>query len=155
MNSWDRVLDFWDKDWKGDSWNGRNLRDELAAHSAAQASDSGSLEGYTVWGIALHVLRIKEMLLAELDGRTPVWPEGEERFPAVPQGGLTENRWAEIQALLAKTHDALLAKVRTLDEVFLETKFQPWDVSWGNALTWASSHDVYHVTQIRNMKPAA
>lgn len=155
MNSWNRLLDFWDKDWKGDSWNGRNLRDELAAHSAAQAADTRSLGGYTVWGIALHVLRIKEMLLAELEGRAPVWPEGEERFPAVPTQGLTEDRWVEVQDILAKTHDALVAKARTLDEAFLESEFRPWEVSWGNAFTWASSHDVYHTAQIRNMKPSA
>ena len=152
MDAWTRLLDFWDRDWKGQSFDGRNLKDELLAHPARLAASDRTVEQYTVWGVALHVHKFKELLLASLENREPSWPEGDEDFPPVPADGLTEPKWLETIGLMDETHEALLDKARTLDEAFLETTFTPWEISWGEVFTWASGHDGYHVAQIRNMK---
>ncbi len=151
MNAWIRQLDMWDRDWKGKSFNGRNLREELLAHSARDAASDRNHEEYTVWGVALHVHRYKELLLAHLENREPRWPDGEEDFPPVPSGGLTEPQWLETVGLMDETHEALVAKARTLDETFLETTFPPWEITWGEVFAWAVGHDGYHTAQIRNM----
>jgi len=152
MNAWTRSLDMWDRDWKGKSFNGPNLREELLAHPAQEAASDRNAEEYTVWGVALHVHKYKEMMLALLEGREPVWPEGDEDFPPVPEGGLTEPKWLEVIGLMDETHDALVAHARGLDEPFLETVFPPWEISWGETFAWAVGHDGYHTAQIRNMK---
>lgn len=151
MDHWQRQLDMWDREWQGKSFNGRSLRDELLAHPAAEVASDRTVEEYTVWGVALHVHRYKELFLSLLEGRDPVWPEGEEDFPPVPEN-LTEPRWLETIETMSTTHDALLAKARTLDEAFLETVFPPWEITWGEAFAWAVGHDGYHTAQIRNMR---
>jgi len=152
MTQWERLLEAWDRDWAGPSFNGRCLRDELALHPARDAASGRNHEEYTVWGVALHVHKFKELLLAHLEGRDPVWPEGDDDFPPVPTGGLTEERWIGTIHALHETHEALLARARTLDEAFLDTEFAPWQISWGEVFTWAAGHDGYHTAQIRNMK---
>jgi hypothetical protein len=152
MNSWIRLLDYWDRDWKGQALDGRSLREELLAHPAREAISDRTYEGYTVWGVALHVHRYKEILLSTLEKREAEFPEGDEDFPAVPEAGLTEPKWLEAIGLMDETHEALIGHARTLDEPFLETLFEPWQMSWGTAFTWAAGHDRYHVAQIRNMK---
>lgn len=152
MNSWTRLLDMWDRDWHGKSFNGRSLRDELLAHSAEDAVSDRNFEGYTVWGVAFHVHKYKEQMLAILENREPRWPAGDDDFPPVPQGGLTEPRWLEVIDLMDKTHGALVTRARQLDETFLETLFIPWEITWGETFTWAFGHDGYHTAQIRNMK---
>jgi len=152
MNAWHRLLDYWDRDWRGPALDGRSLREELLAHPAREAASDRTFEGYTVWGVAQHVHRYKEILLAALEKRDPVFPEGDEDFPAVPEGGLTEPKWLEAIGQFDDTHEALLAHARTLDEAFLESEFEAWQMSWGTMFTWAAGHDRYHVAQIRNMK---
>ena len=152
MNAWIRLLDYWDRDWKGEPFDGRCLRDELLAHPAGEAVSDRNHEEYTIWGVALHVHKFKELLLAELEGREAAWPEGDDDFPPVPEKGLTEPKWLETIGLMDETHEALVAKARTLDEAFLETTFAPWEMTWGTVFTWAAGHDRYHVAQIRNMK---
>lgn len=152
MSVWQRLMDGWDRDWKGQSFNGRCLMEELSAHSAQEASTDRTVEGYTVWSVALHVHRYKELMLAQLEGRAPVWPEGDDDFPALPEGGLDEKRWIATIHHLDATHQELVARARTLDEAFLETVFEPWQITWAETFVWAAGHDGYHTAQIRNMK---
>lgn len=152
MNAWTRQLDMWDRDWKGQSYNGRNLRDELLAHPARDAASDRNHEEYTVWGVALHVHKFKELMLATLENRDPVWPEGDEDFPPLPAKGLTEPDWLEVIGRMDDTHEALVTRARTLDEAFLDTIFPPWEMPWGEMFAWAMGHDGYHTAQIRNMK---
>lgn len=152
MGVWERQLDMWTREWSGPGFNGRCLMEELRAHSADQASSDRNLEEYTVWAVALHVHKYKEMMLAELEGRAADYPAGDDDFPPVPDEGLTEKRWAEVIAVMAQTHEALVSKALPLDESFLETEFPPWKITWGEAFAWAVGHDSYHTAQIRNMK---
>jgi hypothetical protein len=92
MTGWLRLIDYWDREWKGKSFNGLCEREELRARSAAQAADAHTVEGYTVWGVALHLHRYKEIFLARLEGRDPRFPAGDEDFPALPADGLTDGR---------------------------------------------------------------
>jgi hypothetical protein len=152
MGVWERQLDMWDRDWRGQSYNGRSLRDELLAHPAAAASTDRNHEEYTVWGVALHVYKFKETMLAHLEGREPEFPYGDEDFPPVPDGGLTEPVWLEAIGRMDETHEALVTRARGLDETFLETVYPEWEISWGETFAWAVGHDGYHTAQIRNMK---
>jgi len=152
MNPWIRLIDYWDREWKGESFNGRCLREELAAHTAPQASDTHTVEGYTVWGVGLHVHRYKEIFLARLEGREPVFPAGDLDFPPVPAEGLTQARWQDVQAAMAATHDALSARARTLEEPFLDASFDGGEMPWAEGLISVFTHDFYHGAQIRNMK---
>jgi len=152
MGVWQDQLDQWDREWQGPSFNGRSLREELLAHPAAAAATDRNLEEYTVWGVALHVHRYKETMLAHLEGREPRLPYGDEDFPPVPAGGLTEPLWLEAIGLMDETHQALVDRARTLDEAFLASVYPPWEITWGQTFAWAAGHDSYHVAQIRNMK---
>lgn len=151
MKSWNRLLDQWDREWAGPSFNGRSLREELLAHPAREAISDRNHEEYTVWGVALHVHRYKELLLAHLENRDLHWIEGDDDFPSVPEGGLTEPRWLETIGHMDQTHHTLVTRARELDEAFLETIFPPWEISWGVVFSWAVGHDGYHTAQIRNM----
>ena len=110
-----------------------------------------NLEEYTVWGVALHLHRYKEIFLARLEGRDPQFPAGDEDFPAVPAEGLTEGRWLAVLTTMDATHDALSARARTLDEPFLDTSFDGGDMTWAEGLISVFTHDFYHVAQIRSM----
>ena len=151
MTGWLRLIDYWDREWKGESFNGRCLRDELAAHTAAQACYDRNVEGYSVWGVGLHVHRYKEIFLAKLEGREPVFPAGDFDFPAVT-AGLTDATWLEVISQMERTHDALSARARTLEEPFLDTSFDGGEMTWAEGLISVFTHDFYHVAQIRNMK---
>ena len=150
MGAWDRVLDFWDREWSGGSYNGRCLREELLARPARDVTSDRNHEEYTVWGVALHVHKYKEMFLAHLENREPSYPYGDDDFPPVP-GGVTEPQWLEVIGTMDETHRKLLDRCRTFDEAFLASQFPVWEMPWGDALTWASGHDGYHTAQIRNM----
>lgn len=152
MGAWTRQLDMWDRDWKGQSFNGRCLKEELSAHSAAEAISDRNLEEYTVWGVALHVHKYKELMLSLLEGREPNYPAGDDDFPPVPQGGLSEKEWIGMIHAFDEVHGALVTRARGLDGAFLETVFPPWGITWGEAFAWATGHDGYHTAQIRNMK---
>jgi len=152
MDGWLRLINYWDREWKGESFNGRCLRDELASYTAAQAADDHTVEHYTVWGVGLHVHRYKEIFLARLEGREPVFPAGDEDFPTLPEGGLTEAAWSAAQKAMAATHDALSARARTLKEAFLDTPFDGGAMTWAEGLISVFTHDFYHVAQIRNMR---
>ena len=152
MGAWIRMLDMWDRDWHGRSFNGRCLFEELAAHTAFDAVLDRNFEEYTVWGVALHVHKYKEMMLANLEGREPALPEGEDEFPPLPNGGITEERWIGLLHAMDATHNALVTRARALDEAFLDTSFAPWEITWGETFAWAAGHDGYHTAQIRNMK---
>jgi len=150
VNPWVRLIDYWDREGKGESFNGRCLKDELASRSAAQASSADTVEGYSVWGVALHVHRYKEIFLARLEARAPRFPAGDEDFPPVPVA-LTEEDWHEVQAAMALTHDALSTRARTLGEPFLDTSFDGGAMTWAEGLISVFTHDFYHVAQIRSM----
>ncbi len=152
MDAWSRLINYWDREWKGDSFNGRCLRDELAAQTANQVVDADTLEGFTVWGVALHVHRYKEIFLARLEGRAPGFPEGDQDFPPVPKDRVTEARWQAALARMEATHDALSARARTLDERFLDRSFDGGEMTWAEGLISVFTHDFYHVAQIRNMR---
>lgn len=152
MNTWLRLIDYWDREWKGGSFNGRCLRDELASHSADQAIDTQTVEGFTVWGVGLHVHRYKEIFLARLEGRGPVFPAGDSDFPSIPEAGLDEARWRATLAQMEATHDALSARARTLEEHVLDGSFDGGEMTWAEGLISVFTHDFYHVAQIRSMK---
>ena len=151
MDSWLRLIDYWDREWEGESFNGRCLRDELAAHTAAQAADTHTVEGFTVWGVGLHVHRYKEIFLARLEEREPVFPGGDFDFPPVPQE-LTDLRWEAAILQMEKTHNALSARAKGLKEAFLDGSFDGGEMTWAEGLISVFTHDFYHVAQIRSMK---
>ena len=152
MTGWLRLIDYWDREWKGESFNGRCVGDELASSTAEEAVSSRTVEGYTVWGVGLHLHRYKEIFLAKLEGREPAYPEGDFDFPPAPEGGVTEHRWRSVLSQMGRTHDALSARTRLLEESFLDRSFDGGAMTWAEGLISVFTHDFYHVAQIRNMK---
>jgi hypothetical protein len=150
MNAQNDYL-FWlsDAEFRGKSLNGPSLIETLRSLSAAEATSTDTYEGYTAWGVALHVLWFKHLVGRALDADLPPYPHEESGWPALPED-LGEESYKSMIAELEASHDALMKAVRGAPER-LADPMPRWNMPIGQAFAWVVAHDTNHNTQIRNM----
>ena len=115
-----------------------------------QVTMTDTLEGYTVWGITLHVASWKWLLADILGGNPRPWPYQREDWPKLDEVP-TKAVWQKIiDDLIAAHHDYMKALEGLSDEK-LDEEHKEWKIPHWQFITWMSSHDVFHGAQIRNM----
>lgn len=139
----------------GTSFNGPSLMKTLRGLTAAQAASEATYEGYSAWGVALHLMYWKHELTEALNAAMgePFPPanfpyEGKD-FPLLPKV-LTEDAWTEARAELAAQHTFYMVALRSFPVMRLDEKMA-WGCTFGEAIAWMATHDTYHTAMIRNM----
>lgn len=111
-----------------------------------------SYEGYSVWGISLHALYRKWVMLPLLGGgtRPELFPYEERDWPEAPAAGGQE-AWTELLRRLEAVHGAYLEALAALRPDRMGEPVEAWGCTLGEAAEAMCHHDLYHLVQIRNM----
>jgi hypothetical protein len=144
------VTEIANREFNGECYNGPNFLTTLHSLSLEQVISTETLEGYSVYGIALHVLLCKHMMCRHLEGQIEEYPYDKADFPKVP-GRVEEADWQQILDKLVEYHDALNRTILEIDDAGLEKPIPEWRIPRRNAVIWYPTHDTYHTAQIRNM----
>ena len=134
----------------GGSFNGPSLIETLKSLSAKEATSTETYEGYSAWGVALHVLYFKYTIGKELGAEFPAYTYDENGWPALPDDP-SEETYAAMIADLETFHRAAMAAFKSATDEKLASPMPGWKTSLGNAFAWLVAHDTNHNTQIRNM----
>lgn len=139
-----------DTEFGGRSFNGPSLIETLRSISAQEAVSTGTYEGYSAWGVSLHVLYFKYLIGKELGAALPAYRYEEKGWPALP-ADLGEESYASMIAELEAFHGATMDAFKAAPAERLAKPMPGWKVPLGQAFAWLVSHDTNHNTQIRNM----
>jgi hypothetical protein len=109
-------------------------------------------EGYSVWGIALHVLYHKYSTIKLLGGETGLepFPYEEADWPKVP-ADMSEAAWKRLLGELKTVHAAYIKAFENFDMKRWNEEIPAWKCTVGAVLETMAGHDLYHVVQLRNM----
>jgi uncharacterized damage-inducible protein DinB len=150
MSEIDRMKDQLQRAWLTDAWHGPSVLENLEGVDAARAAARPLKNVHSIWEITLHMAAWKDVVRHALLG-TRKMPTDEENFPTVTD--TSPAKWAEAQATLAKSHEALMAAVSAYPDDRLD---QP-PISDGKRTAYvlihgAVQHDLYHAGQIAILK---
>jgi len=134
----------------GGSYNGPALMETLRSLPLEEALSTDTYEGYSAWGVALHVIYLKYAVGKELGANMPEYNYEENGWPALPENP-DKAAWDKLLADLEAIHNAGMAAFKSAPIEKLEEPMPGWKTSKGNAFAWVVSHDTNHNTQIRNM----
>jgi hypothetical protein len=111
-----------------------------------------SYEGYSVWGITLHVLYHKWATIPIMGGeaQSELYPYEQADWPKTP-ARQDAPAWAELLARLEQTQAAYLDALASMKSERMAEEIPAWKCSLRQALECMAVHDLYHVVQIRNM----
>ena len=136
----------------GVSFNGEALMKTLDELTLAQITSKQTTEEYLVWEVALHLAYWKYHLTQKISAgnQAAEFPYEEKDWPSAPSA-LTEEAWAQTLETLRSLHAAYMQALSSLPEESLDEEWPEWKCSCRKALSWMSTHDLYHTAQIRNM----
>ncbi len=144
------IIEITEREYRGMSFNAPPLRKMLDKLTLDEVTSTDTYEGYSVWGIVLHVLFWKYQLAAWLEAPgLPDFPYQKANWPALPEIR-SQEAWEKTLAMLDECHNAYVAALRALPAGKLNEKMQ-FNCSWADAVAWMTTHDTYHIAQIRNM----
>ena len=137
-------------EYNGNSFNGPNLIKTLKSLSFDQVLSTDTYEEYSVWAIVLHLMKWKHQLADMLGAQNlaPFLYKG-DNFPELPDQ-LTEQTWENTLSEMDAIHSSYLLALSEFDDEKLDEKMD-WGCSFGEAIAWMTTHDTYHIAQIRNM----
>ena len=151
MNEIGQVLaEIADREFDGTAYNGPSFMATLRALPLDQVLSTETLEGFSVFAIALHVLYYKHFVLTFLGADVEPFPYEKTGWPAVPAEADQES-WTEVLDRMKHYHALLGKAIREISPSALEEVVPAWRITKRDALLWYVTHDVYHVAQIRNM----
>lgn len=145
------LIEMMNAEFDGDCFNGPPLMQTLQALTLEQALDTETYEGYSAWGIVLHLAYWKDAIARGLGGaELAPFPYEASNWPALPEEATAEG-WRELLEVLAVTHRELVAAIASYTDEALEARDPEWNVRYGKVISWIATHDTYHTAQIRNM----
>ena len=157
MREVDRIADqlrqTFEGDATGEAWFGPALRPLLRGVSAAAAAHRPLPARHTIWELVLHLAATIDFVLARLDGRELELSPSVD-WPAVPGVDPTA-AWTESLAALDSRYDALMMKVRTLDDEQLGVPVVGRPYSVYVMLHGIINHNVYHAGQVALLRGGA
>lgn len=144
------IVHITQSEYKGGSFNGPNLIKTLKSLTLDQVKSTETFESHTVWGIVLHLMKWKHYLAVQLgDNTLSPFPYEGDNFPKLPDT-LTAAAWETTLAEMDTIHAAYMKALSELDASKLD-EAMTWGCSVGEAIAWMTTHDTYHIAQIRNM----
>lgn len=141
-----------DREFDGDSLNGPSLMRTFDSLDAEEAASVRTYEGYSAWETALHCAYYKYLIARGLGGGSELEPYPFEKgnFPPLPRpAGAAE--WGSTRDFLRLAHASCMSAVRAASPERLDGVFASWEMSFGHAVSWLCTHDIYHNAQIRSM----
>lgn len=144
------IIDITEREYRGMSFNAPPLRTMLNKLTLEEVTSTDTYEGYSVWGIVLHLAYWKYWLAGFLGAQAlPPFPYEQKNWPALP-AECTEQAWRTLLADMDAIHAAYIETLRVFPAERL-SEVTEWKYSYGDVITWMSTHDTYHIAQIRNM----
>lgn len=143
------LVDLSNQECVAGSLNGPALIETLRSLSSAQASSNATYEGYTAWGVALHVLYFKHLVAKRL-GAVIVYEHEEADFPALPEVR-DETTWTSVIDEIESAQKSFTEALADATDADLNSTFEEWKMPIGAGVAWLISHDISHNAQIRNM----
>jgi uncharacterized damage-inducible protein DinB len=143
------LVDLSNQECVAGSLNGPALIESLRSLSSADASSNATYEGYTAWGVALHVLYFKYLVAKRL-GAAIVYEHEKTDFPALPEDR-DEAAWNNVIDEIESAQKSFIEVLANATEADLNSTFEEWKMPIGAAVAWLISHDISHNAQIRNM----
>ena len=145
------LMQVTEAEYRGKSFNGKSLVDTVRGYSLEQVKSTDTFENYTVWGIVLHNMYCKWMVLKFIDPSNPMEFSYEASdWPPIPGQGKAED-WAKTLDDSDRIHDEYLRQLGKLAPEALDETVDDWKCPLGQTVAWIATHDSYHVAQIRNM----
>jgi hypothetical protein len=136
----------------GKSLLGTALLPYLQSLSLEQVTTTATYEGYSVWGIVLHILYHKHVTIRLLQGDHSVGPFPYEQadWPSIPPYP-DRDKWKQVLTYLQTIHNTYISTLQTFPIEQLNEVLPPWQCTIGDVIRKITCHDLYHVAQIRNM----
>ncbi len=145
------IINLTEREYNGMSFNAPPLRKMLDKLTLDEVTSTDTYEGYSVWGIVLHLMNWKYQLAVWLNAPgLPDFPYDKANWPALPEDR-SQAAWEQTLTVMDAIHAAYIATLRTLPPGKLEENIEAWGCSWADGIVWMSTHDTYHIAQIRNM----
>ena len=146
------LLQITQDEFDGESFNGPPLMKTLDSLSYDQIRKTETYEGYSVWAIVLHLAYWKYTLARLISGETETAPFAYEAkdWPSLPDSPSPE-AWTQLKTYLKTVHEMYIEALQDVSAGDLGREIKEWGCSVQKALSWITSHDVYHAAQIRNM----
>ena len=150
-NAFELIINLTKAEYDGPSFNGPNLVKTLKVLTMEQVLSTETYEKYTAWGVVLHLMYWKYKLAQFLGAQEVVaFPYQEDNFPALPEDQSAAS-WQKTLDDLDTYHKAYIKALEAFPEEKLAEKLEEWGCSFGQAIAWMTTHDTYHIAQIRNM----
>lgn len=139
-------------EYDGESFNGPSLLKTLEGLSLEQICSTETAEGYSVWGIVLHLIYWKYFLTRELGGKAAFeeFPYEVKDWPALPESA-DADAWASTRSDMDAVHAAYIQALESFPAEKLDEELAAWKCPYIKAISWMATHDLYHTAQIRNM----
>lgn len=145
------LLSCLDDAFDGEAWHGPNLYGTLANLDLEQMTYDNTVEGFSVWQIALHCAYWKWYVRKLLSNRdVPAFQRSADDWPAVPDNHTLEN-WKRDIDFLVEEHRLLRQSVVEFPDNRLPDIVEGKSLSYLKHIYSVAAHDVYHTAQIRNM----
>lgn len=141
-----------DTEFAGPSLMGPAFLPCLKSIPAADAASTATYEGYSAWGVALHVLYHKwaAIRLAGWKGRIPAFAYEETDWPPVP-ADRSQAAWDRLHSELEAMHKTWIEALRAFPMERWDEVIPAWSCTVGQVLDCIALHDLYHIAQVRNM----
>ena len=146
------LVQLTETEFDGKSFNGLSLMKTLRKLTLDQIRTRDTYEGYTVCGIVLHLMYWKYFLAEQLGGTGGLdsFPYEETNWPSLPEDPSVQS-WEKMLKNLELIHQSYIDALKNFPAHRLDDELKEWHCAYGQACAWMSTHDTYHIAQIRNM----
>lgn len=134
----------------GPSLMGMSFLPCIEAIPFEELTSAATYEGYTAWGVTLHVLYHKWAAITLAGGKAPVYRYEEADWPSIPSKP-DKTAWVALLADLRTMQKAWLAALGAFPMSRWDESIPAWGCTIGQVLDCIALHDLYHAAMIRNM----
>lgn len=147
-----RILDQFDRGYRGDAWHGTPVRTILADVDAATAARRFLPGTHTIWEVTRHLITWLDVPRRRVNGEA-VDPSGDQDWPTVRD--TSPAAWTETLKELDSSFERLLDSIRRLEDARLGDPIAGKDYNMYVLLHGTLQHLLYHGGQIALLARAA
>jgi hypothetical protein len=103
----------------------------------------------SIWQIAAHLCYYKHMLANMRGRKLGDFIYSGKDFPELPEQKSKEN-WKKFLKYMEYIQNEYMQVIRVIDDNLLSSEIEGWDKTWSQVFLFTYSHDIYHISQIRN-----
>jgi uncharacterized damage-inducible protein DinB len=141
-----------DDEFDGECFNGLSFMKTLEKLGPEAAARTDTYEGYSAWGVALHVAYYKYFIAKSLGVAGMVsYPFDEGTYGFGAPSAVSAEAWKAVRDYLRTAHKKVWDAARKLSPARLDETMPELKIPYARALAWLATHDTFHVAQIRSM----